>query len=103
MIKGDYSVEEHEERLGDLKDIFHWPGRARLEISDTVIAHVPNCTTCKGWEYKARNFSLAALCQLICKDGKRVGFGAMTGSGFHHLSRILTKTALSKCCKYPEA
>ena len=50
VIEGYNGVEEHEERFGNLENVFHFAGCAGLEIADTVIADVAYGATSEGWE-----------------------------------------------------
>lgn len=42
MVESYDRVEEHEERFGNVEDVLHLPGRAWLEVSNTIIAHIAN-------------------------------------------------------------
>ena len=42
MVESYDCVEEHEERFGNLEDVFQFPGSPWLEVSNTIIANIAN-------------------------------------------------------------
>ena len=47
VVEGNDRIEEHKEGFGDLENVFHLPHRLWLEVSNTIIAHVADGSSCK--------------------------------------------------------
>ena len=88
VIEGDDGIEQHEKRLGDLKDVFHGSSSPRLEIADAVISHVPNCSSGQWREVESWHDGLAAFGELCLEKRERICFGAMTWTSLEKFSRI---------------
>lgn len=88
VIECDDGIEQHEKRLGDLKDVFHGSSSPRLEIADAVISHVPNCSSGQWREVQSWHDGLAAFRELLLEVGQRICFWTMTWTGFQEFSWI---------------
>lgn len=91
MIESHDCVEEHEQRFGNLENIFHFPSCPRLEISNTVIAHIANGSSSEWGQYEARDDGFSVLCQLLLEQRQRVTLGSMTRTGLQYLSWVYVK------------
>lgn len=49
VIESDDGIEQHEKRLGDLKDVFHGSSGPGLEIADAVVPNVTDCSSGQWW------------------------------------------------------
>lgn len=89
VVKRDNGVGEHEQGLGDFKNVFHGSCRFGFEIADTVVANIANCPASKGWEIEAGDSGFAVLGELFLEDCEGIGFRAMAGTGLQHFSGVL--------------
>ena len=77
MVESNDCVKEHEERLGNLKDVLHLPCGPRLEVSDTVVTHIANGPSSEGREYETWDDCFSVLCQLFLEKRQWVTLRSM--------------------------
>lgn len=94
MVEGDDGIEEHKQRLWDLKDIFQGTCCFRFEVADTIVADVANCSSSQRRENETRDRSFMVLSKLFLEDIEGVGIRAMTGAGLQDLPRVLERLSI---------
>lgn len=88
VVEGNNRIEEHEEGFGDVENVFHLPSRFGLEVSNTIVADIANCSTCEWGQHEAGYDCFPVLGKLCLKNWERVAFWSMAGTSLQRLPWI---------------
>lgn len=95
VIDGYDSIEEHEEALGDVQDIFQVSLGLGLEVLDAIVSHIANSSSGQRRQSQRGDVGDAVLRQLGFKVGQRVGFQAMLGARDEGLAWVCADEAIA--------
>ena len=95
MVERNYGIKEHEKRLRNSEDIFHWAGSTRFKIPYAIVPNITNSASRQWRKGKTGYHSLAMSRKFFLKNRKWIDFRAVTGTSLEDIPGILRDQQLT--------